>query len=272
MSSINQLLKNTAIWQASQKKVQCPALSTGYPVLDKALHYSGWPQGAVSEVLLSAYGSGEIRLISPLMAKLNQSAGYICWINPPFLPHAPALADLGLDLNRMVIVRSQSVNESIWAAQQAMRSGACAATLIWLPKKTQDKQIRKLNLAAKDGHCWGIIFRNQSLQKHTSAAALRIVIECKQDKPGSHNHQLHIIKQPGGWSGQKVCLDLFPEKKDWTASPVNQWPTFSANNQLLNSRLNTTDNQQVQLPFSEKIPAQKNLARQSQQTTPSIYH
>jgi len=267
MSSINQLLKNTAIWQASQKKVRPPVLSTGYPTLDRALHYSGWPQGAISEVLLSAYGSGEIRLISPLLVKLNQGAGYICWINPPFLPHAPALVDLGLDLNRMIIVRTQSVNESIWASQQAMRSGACAATLIWLPKKALDKQIRKLNLAAKDGHCWGIIFRDQSLQKHTSAAALRIVIEKKQKKLDHHKHQLHIIKQPGGWSGQKVCLDFFPEKKNWTASVVNQWPIFSVNHQLIKA-----DNQQVQLPFSKNTPAQKKLVSQFQQTSPSIYH
>jgi len=267
MSSINQLLKTEAIWQASQKKAQHPALSTGYAQLDKALHYSGWPQGAVSELLLSTHGTGEIRLISPLLAKLNRASGYICWINPPFLPHAPALVAQGLSLDKMVIVRAQSIDETTWAAQQAMRSGACAAVLTWLPQKTLNKQIRKLNLAAKDGNCWGIIFRDQSLQKHSSAAALRIVMRVNQGKFDHDKHELHIIKQHGGWNNQKICLDLFPEKINWTALAVNQWPSFSTTAQMI-----ATNNKLDYYISAEKTHAQKNSTTEFQQTHPSSYH
>ncbi|MGB0495496.1 MAG: translesion DNA synthesis-associated protein ImuA [Kangiellaceae bacterium] len=221
--AINQLLKNTGIWQVSTNDASSRrAISTGYAPLDKQLHYGGWPQGAVSELLLSQNGIGEIRLISPLLAKLNQKPGYVVWVNPPYQPYAPALLKQQIKLDKMLIIKAKSTQESIWAAEQALTSQSCSAVLVWLPTKNLSKEIRKLNLAAKTGHCWGFVLRSSQLQEQASAASLRIVMRVQQKR-----QYLHIIKQPGGWNGQKIDLDLFPERENWNSSPVNQWPVFS---------------------------------------------
>ena len=278
-SSIQQLLQNHGIWKASDKCTLQPVLSTGYKILDDQLHYSGWPQGALSELLLQHNGIGEIRLLSPLLAQLSQQSGYITWINPPFLLNAPALADRGLQLNKIIIVQTNSVQESIWSAQQAMVSQACSAVLVWLPKKILATEIRKLSLAAKTGNCWGIIFRDQSLQLQSSSAALRIVLQSINGK-----QQLSIIKQSGGWAGQKLLLDLFPERVNWNALPVEHWPIFSpqkSNNTYL--QLATTAEITPTSNFSDYFNDASNvhqrqsgnqLSKQSRvpQSAPSSFH
>ena len=222
-SAINQILQSNAIWQASQKSSLRPALSTGYAELDQQLHYTGWPQACLTELLLSQHGIGELRLLTPLMRQLNKQAGYIAWINPPYLPYPPALLRQQLLLEKMLVIKARTTQESIWAAQQAMASQSCCAVLLWLPDKILSNEIRKLSLATKAGNCWGIIFRSQDLQQQASAAALRIVMQVKQQR-----QQLLIIKQPGGWSGQQVSLNLFPERQHWNPLAVNHWPVFEA--------------------------------------------
>ena len=220
-SAVTQLLQNRGIWQAAGTAAVPAVMSTGYQQLDKQLHYAGWPQGAISELLLSQNGIGEIRLLSPLLAKLNQQPGYITWINPPYEPYPPALIKHQLDLNRIIIVRTNKVEDTIWAAQQALASNACSAVLTWLPAKSLNKEIRKLNLAAKSGKCWGFIFRSQQFQQQASAAPLRIMMQ-----PEKQQQKLSIIKQPGGWSGQQLLLNLFPERHNWNPLSVNHWPTY----------------------------------------------
>ena len=242
-TAIKQLLKTNRIWQASDKKKARPALSSGYPELDQQLHYSGWPQGALSELLLSANGIGELRLLAPLMAKLSSQSGHICWINPPFQPYAPALSHLGIQLDKLIIINSHSDQDTVWAAQQAMNSKACSAVLTWLPQKSLSKEVRKLSLAAENSQCWGVVLRHHNLQTQSSAAALRIVLQPEAslqsraslqqnvsqtmvEKKHLRLNQLSIIKQPGGWSGQQVLLNLFPESIYWNAQPASHWPSF----------------------------------------------
>ncbi|TQV77312.1 translesion DNA synthesis-associated protein ImuA [Aliikangiella marina] len=220
-TAVSQLLKNQAIWQAGSNSSSTRTLSTGYQQLDEILHLGGWPQGAVSELLLSQNGIGEIRLLSPLLAKLNRQPGYITWINPPYEPYPPALAKHQLDLNRIIVVRTQKVVDTVWAAQQALASNACSAVLTWLPNNNLNKAIRKLNLAAKTGNCWGFIFRSQQFHQQASAAPLRILMASEQ-----RHQKLSIIKQPGGWSGQELTLKLFPERQYWNALSVNHWPSY----------------------------------------------
>jgi len=270
VSNIKNLLQRQDIWQASDKNKVRSVLSTGYLALDNQLHYSGWPKGALSELLLSDNGIGEIRLLSPLLARLNQQPGHVCWINPPFIPYAPALTNQSIDLNKMVIVRSRSLPQTIWSAQQAMVSQACAAVLVWLPQKILSTEIRKLSLAAKTGKCWGFIFRAHSLQDQSSAAVLRIIMQIKQRK-----NLLSIIKQPGGWAGQQVNLDLFPERVNWNPLSVNHWPVFTPKSlpqnrhQQNDHRLEKTDLIHTPYPLPP-IPASPQSSES--QLTMSSYH
>ena len=77
---------------------------SGYAALDAALPGRGWPQGALTELLLEREGIGEIRLTLPALARVQAAGRDVVWIAPPHRPYAPALAAAGLDLARLVIV------------------------------------------------------------------------------------------------------------------------------------------------------------------------
>ncbi|MET1255482.1 translesion DNA synthesis-associated protein ImuA [Aliikangiella maris] len=224
---IKQLINSSSVWQASSQSHTCPTLSTGYRVLDQQLHYGGWPQGKLSEILLPHHGVGEIRLLLPLLYRLIQQNAHICWINPPYPLYMPALLQQHIAPEKQIMVQTTQHVDTIWAAQQALASQECSGVFIWLSQQTTNKQLRKLSLATKAGHCWGIVFRQQQFTEQPSPSALRLKLSTSQ-----HQQLIEIIKQPGGWSGQKAKLNLFPEKIYWRALAVNQWPVVTNNSEV----------------------------------------
>ncbi|WP_196138143.1 translesion DNA synthesis-associated protein ImuA [Aliikangiella sp. G2MR2-5] len=224
-SALKQLLRNQSIWQAACRKSKTTSMSSGYRKLDQSLHYGGWPQAVLSEILLPQHGIGEIRLLSPLLSQLSQKPGYICWINPPFLPNATALFEQQIQIEKLIFIRTQTTQQTIWTAQQAMSSNACSAVLCWLPAQSLNREIRKLSLAVKSGNCWGFILRHYKMHTQPSPAALRITLE----NTTKLKRQLSIIKQPGGWAGQEITLELFPESLYWTNQAATDWPQINLN-------------------------------------------
>lgn len=196
--ALRQLLANPRIWQGKAGDQSLPALASGYPKLDERLPGGGWPRNALTEVLLDNYGSGELRLLMPALAHLSRprddatAAGWITWVAPPFEPYAPALEQWGVNLSRVLIVRPKRATEALWAAEQALSSGNCAAVLLW-PSALDDAASRRLQLAAEKGQSWAIAFRSIKAQSQPSAAALRIRLSA-----GERGTDLGILKSRGG--------------------------------------------------------------------------
>lgn len=158
--ALQKLLQNPRVWrgQDSLNTSGWQGLATGYPRLDRHLPGGGWPQHALTEILLEHYGSGELKLLMPALARLSQSRddpdappGWIAWVAPPFEPYPPALVQWGINLSHMLIVRPKTDTEALWAAEQALQSGNCAAVLLW-SDSLDDAASRRLQLAAEKGH------------------------------------------------------------------------------------------------------------------------
>jgi hypothetical protein len=115
------VLAHPAIWRGGDCAPEPSAMPSGFPELDAVLPGRGWPQAALTEVLLAREGIGEIRLTLPALARLQAGRRDVVWIAPPHLPYAPALAAAGLDLARLLIVRCHGVAEELWAYEQALR-------------------------------------------------------------------------------------------------------------------------------------------------------
>jgi len=196
---IESLLKNPRIWrgqvQAGDDRWQ--GLASGYPRLDRHLPGGGWPRHALTEILLEHYGTGELKLLMPALARLStaaddETAGWIAWIAPPFDPYPPALQQWGIDLSRVLIVRPKHGQEALWAGEQALASGNCAAVLLW-SDALDDAASRRLQLAAEKGRSWAIAFRSLEALSQPSAAALRIRLDA-----GAGGTDLDILKSRGG--------------------------------------------------------------------------
>ncbi|MGI9204372.1 MAG: translesion DNA synthesis-associated protein ImuA [Woeseiaceae bacterium] len=197
--ALESLLKNPRIWrgQAQAEDLGWQALASGYPRLDQHLPGGGWPQHALTEIFLDQYGTGELQLLMPALASLSQpredgEGGWLAWIAPPFEPYPPALVQWGVNLSRILIVRPKTPQESLWAAEQALSSGNCAAVLLW-STRLDDAASRRLQLAAEAGQSWAIAFRSLDAASQPSAAALRIRLEA-----GDTGTDVGILKSRGG--------------------------------------------------------------------------
>jgi hypothetical protein len=221
--SLQEVLKRADIWQASNHSQSSASLSTGYASLDQSLHYSGWPLNQMSELLIERVGIGEMQLVLPALAKMQAKGGWLFLIEPPFIPYAPAWLKANIDIDRMMIIKAEQQQECLWAAEKIIANQGVSGSLFWPPKdQLSNKALKRLQLAAEQGHGLNFVFRSMSAISQSSPASLRLVIKndststvSKQRKIGQPLEKqlaIQVLKQRGGWSGQAVNLRLSAEQ------------------------------------------------------------
>jgi len=139
-----------------------------------------------------------VQLFLPALVRaqnVDTEVPWLVWIAPPYEPYAPALAQAGVDLSRFLVVRPPTATEALWAAEQALSSGVCAAVLLWL-RGTDDRWLRRLKLAAETGGALGVLFRPERHRFESSPASLRLLLT--RAEPGC---RLELLKVQGGRPG-----------------------------------------------------------------------
>ena len=186
-ASVAELAKLPGVWRGGElENVVHATVPTGHAALDRELPGGGWPTGTLAEVLHEGAGLGEVSFLASALARAAGDDRLIAWIHPPYLPYAPALAALGVPLERLLVVRPASREDALWAAEQAMRSGACGAVLLWLegarrakagPRREDEyAALRRLQMAAESGRCMAVYFRPLAAEKLSTPAHLRVAL------------------------------------------------------------------------------------------------
>ena len=204
-ATLADILADARVWKLKDASAAParPVWSTGCSSLDARLPGGGWPTASLIEVLLDDTGLGEVQLFLPALVESQRGAGcgetgetpWLVWIAPPHEPYAPALAQQGIELGRLLIVRPADATEALWAAEQALASGVCAAVFLWL-KGTDDRWLRRLKLAAEAGGALGVLFRPERHRFESSPASLRLAVS-----RGEHEIRLDLLKVQGGRPG-----------------------------------------------------------------------
>jgi hypothetical protein len=189
MVSLDGLIDQRRIWRGRQESSPIGVQPTGHADLDAVLPAGGWPPAALSEILLPANGSGELQLLWPTLARLSQAGERVVLVAPPFIPYPHAWMAAGVRLQNLSVVHAQGKN-ALWAAEQCLRSGSCAAVLCW-PQNPDDKALRRLQVAAETGETLGFALREQQAAQNPSPAALRLSL---QGPAG----QVRVLKCRGG--------------------------------------------------------------------------
>ena len=130
-------------------------------------------------MLADSSGIGELSLLMPALAALcgeKHEGGWLAWVSPPYQPYAPALAACGIDINRVLVVRS---GPAAWVMEQALRSGSCSAVLGWV-NAIGLTSLRRLQLAAEQAGCLAVLFRRSQESHLPSPAVLRIMLSARQ--------------------------------------------------------------------------------------------
>jgi hypothetical protein len=172
--ALDSLIRDRRVWRGQPTALPPGAQPTGWPELDAALPTQGWPEAALSEILIPADGVGELRLVLPTLARLAREGKRIAVVAPPYLPYAPAWQAAGVDWRHVSIVAAPP-DERAWALEQCLRSGSCAAVLGWLPN-TDDRTLRRLQVAADSGRALGFLFRDRAALGNPSPAVLRLAV------------------------------------------------------------------------------------------------
>ena len=200
--SLALVLQNPAIWRGGDCAPEPAAIASGFPSLDAVLPGSGWPTGALTEILLAREGIGEISLTLPALARLQAGHRDIVWIAPPHVPYAPALAAAGLDLTRFIFVRCATAADQLWAYEQALRAPECGAAFAWLAT-SDDRVLRRLQVAARDGGTWGVLWRRPGQHAVAAAAPLRLALA-----PQEGQLAVQVLKRRGGEVVRPILLDV----------------------------------------------------------------
>lgn len=177
--SIDAVLRDPRIWRGAANEYDVPYVPSEHAALDAALPHHGWTQGAMTEILFDLDGIGELDLVLPALARLTQQRRHVVFVAPPYLPYAPALFACGVDLGFLHCVETSSDIEALWAAEQCLRSGVCAAVLCW-PRQATDRTLRRLQVAAEFGNALGFAFRASRAAANPSPAATRIQLHAEQ--------------------------------------------------------------------------------------------
>jgi len=165
------------VWRGGElEHVVHPVVPTGHHALDRELPGGGWPMGTLSEVLHDGVGIGEVGFLSGALARAADGDRLIAWINPPHLPYAPAIAQAGIPLERCLVVRPENREDAMWAAEQALKSGACGAVLLWIGQVKDYAWLRRLQMAAEAGRAMAVYFRPSAAEALSTPAHLRVAV------------------------------------------------------------------------------------------------
>ena len=186
------------------------AVPSGFKALDAQLPGGGWPRRALTELLLPHPGVGEIRLLGACLVATQKAGRLVMLFDPPAALSAHALAQLGFDVQQLLIVntrtRGSPGTDSLWALEQALKSGHVGAVLAWLPPRLQPERLRRLQLAAHNHDGPAFVLRETSAAQRPSSAPLRLAL-----RPGGADVlALRVLKRRGPPLEAPLKLDLAP--------------------------------------------------------------
>jgi hypothetical protein len=173
--ALDSLFEAQQVWKGRAQRQRPDGQPTGHCALDACLPAGGWPGCALSEILLAGEGVGELQVVWPALARLSQAGRRVVLVAPPHVPYAPAWAAAGVALDHLVVIQAGEA-DVLWAAEQCLRSGSCAAVLCW-PRRADDRSLRRLHVAAQAGQALALAFRPLREAGNPSPAALRLVME-----------------------------------------------------------------------------------------------
>jgi len=210
------------IWRGHQVRRDIPVLSSGHTRLDRQLPGKGWPLGALTELLTETSGSGEFSLLLPTLAVITSERRWVMLLDPPWVPYPPAMHGHGVALDRVMLIRTRTPRESLWACEQALRGVRGGAVLAW-HDDPGFAQLRRLQLAAKAGHKAAFLFRSMAATRQASPAALRLQITAQES-----NMFVSILKCRGKRSTRPVKLPRIQQLPGFAALARTKSPARSS--------------------------------------------
>jgi recombination protein RecA len=213
-SVVEQLREKIRQLQAAPRRYLA-VLRTGMEAVDALLPAGGFPLGQAVELCGEA-ASGRTSLALRAVAVAHREERLCAWVDGPRELYPPAAAALGVDLERLLIVRPQAPEQRVWAAVQLARSGAFACVVLDLTRgvgsvgrtpRVSLAEARKLADAAERGG--GLLLLLTSPEAPADGVT-RLRTEARDGKGWS----VEVVRSRQGGTGTRAELPwsaLYPE-------------------------------------------------------------
>src|SRR5688572_753879 len=204
--------------------------TTGLRAIDELLPHNGFARGAVHEVRADPK-HGTPRFFALLLAKSAASAacgfadgraavcetasggaaaragsGTIVWCDPRGELYPPAVATMGIPLDRLYVLHPTTAADHVWALAECLRCRGVGATVAPVEKLSRI-EARRLQLAAEQGGGAGILLRPLDRTASIYAAATRWLVAPMRGERTVQRWRVQLIHGHGGRMGQTVVLE-----------------------------------------------------------------
>ena len=201
-TALTTVFDHPALWRGEACTRVEAVVPSGFAVLDRYLPGGGWPQGALTELIVHTQGIGELTLLMPACAQLTQAGRSLVFVAPAYIPYAPALAAAGLDLGRLLWVKAENRKDKLWALEQSLRSPRCGAALAWI-EECDDRSLRRLQLSCEQSGACAFLFLTASAVRTASPAVLRLRLSACDDS----RLAVQILKRRGSLVTAPIVID-----------------------------------------------------------------
>ena len=221
---LQQLRRQLGRWEQGMPTDDAIVFSTGTPAIDRLLPGGGLRYGMLVEWLSALPGSGAATLSLLAAREACRAGGTLVVVDRRQTFYPPAAVAWGIDPRRLIVVRPRSRRDELWAAVQALRSPAVAATWAAIDR-LNDRAFRRLQLAAQAGRTLGLVLRPAGARGQPSWADVRLEVgardwglgtgksrQCPSPQPlaPSPLRRVHVRVlrchggRPGGWATLEI--------------------------------------------------------------------
>ena len=212
------------------------AFVTGFDALDAIVPHGAFAHGAVHELLampshpspffVALFLASCITGVSPVLGtqhgrdardtKTFQRA--IVWCDPQGKLYPPAVAAMGVPLDRLFLLRPKTIADENWAIAECLRCRGVSATIA-SPRRLSRIEARRFQLAAERGRGVGILLRPYDRTAHVYSAATRWLISPQRGLRTVQRWRIELIHGHGGQVGQAVILEHHRETNSIQVHP-----------------------------------------------------
>lgn len=174
--TIEELRERIRAIEGPRRSAGKDGLPTGVAALDELLPDGGLRPGTLTEWLGDGAASGAAAVALAVASHVLRRGGALLVIDGAGEFYAPGAAGLGVPLERTVLVRPDAPLAALWAWEQALRCPG-VAVVFGRVETTDDRLLRRLQLAAEEGGGLGFLLRPPGCRPGAGWSAMRIHVQ-----------------------------------------------------------------------------------------------
>lgn len=175
--------------------------------------------GTLVEWLSAAPGGGAQTLAVCTAREACRQGGVLVVLDRCGSFYPPAAVRMGIEPEKMLVVRTGKPSDYFWALDQALRCPAVAAALAW-PEKLDGHTFRRLQLAAEEGDTLGLLIRLSHARGEPSWADLRLLVEPLPSRDNGRRLKIEVLRSRGSTGGGSVELEV--DDETYTLHPAGR--------------------------------------------------